>query len=113
MQKLILPGLIVGVVAILYFIYFKPSDGLGSFSDFDPNNNASRDIFVELVKDKGVVRDRESGGTVFYVTDRDGREMKIIGPFDLPPGMDSAPSLVLTGHLGNGYFHAHAVGLRN
>ncbi len=113
MQKFILPVLIISIAGILYFMYFKPSDGLGSFTDFDTNNNATRDIIVELVKDKGVIRNRESGGTIFYVLDKNGTEMKVQGPFDLPPGMDSAPTIVLNGHLTTEYFCAHGVGLRN
>ena len=114
MQKFILPLLIVGAAAIMYLGYFAPRDGFGSFSDFDPNNHATKEIVVEYIDEKGVRLNRQSGSSVFYVVDADGREMMVNGPMSLPPGMDMASALVLVGHLsGNDSFHAHDVRIRN
>jgi hypothetical protein len=44
LQKLILPLLLLLVVFIIYKFYFAKS-GLGSFDDFDPNNNAVKEEF--------------------------------------------------------------------
>lgn len=114
LQKFILPALIIVAVSIIYFGYFAPRDGLGSFSNFDPNNNASLEITVKYIEEKGVRLDRTSGGSIFYVVDADGREVMVSGPSSLPPGMDMASSIVLVGHLNRGNtFHAHDVRIRN
>lgn len=112
-QKLILPILIIFILAILYFSYFAPSDDLGSFSKFDPNNNASMPIIVKLVKEKGVKRVQD-GTYTFFVLDIDNKEMLVTGLNNLPPGMDDSKSMVITGHLsGKDAFHAHGIELRN
>ena len=112
-QKLILPGLIVFILAILYFSYFAPSDDLGSFARLGSNSNASMPIVVKLVKEKGVQRTQD-GSYVFYVVDIDNKEMLITGLESLPPGMNDSKSMVLTGHLSNETsFHAHGIELRN
>lgn len=114
LQKLILPVLVVAAVAIMYFGYFAPRDGLGSFSHFDPNSHASQEIVVKYIEEKGVSLDRAAGSSIFYVVDADGVEMQVSGPASLPPGMDMASSLVLVGHLsGRDSFHAHDVRIRN
>ena len=114
LQKLILPGLVIAAVAIMYFGYFAPRDGLGTFSSFDTDNHASLEIVVDFVEEKGVKLDRAEGASIFYVVDADGREVMVSGPPSLPPGMDMASSLVLVGHLNRGnVFHAHDVRIRN
>lgn len=112
LQKLILPGLVVIIIAYVYFTYFSPSDELGDFSKLSTNNNASVQIIVKFVKDKGISLEKE-GNSIFYVVDKKNEEIKVSGPGKLPPGIDEANSLVLTGHLSGGYFHAHGVELRN
>jgi len=112
LQKFILPGLGLVVVLILYFSYFSPKDELGLFSDFDTNSNANRDIIVKVLHDKGFVSD-QSGGTVFYVEDGAGRQVKVVGPLSMPPGMDMTNRVTLRGHLHDDYFHAAEVRLRN
>lgn len=112
-QKFVLPALVLFIVALLYFSYFAPSDELGSFANFDPNNNAALPIVVKMVKDKGVQRVQD-GSYIFYVLDKDNKEVLVNGLRDLPPGMDDAKSMVLTGHLsGQDAFHAHGIELRN
>lgn len=112
-EKLILPLLIIAVAAVLYFLYFSPKDDLGYFSDFDPNNNANRDIIVKLLPDKGFVQDKNAGGTVFFVEDGAGKVMRVVGPLTLPPGMDVTNRVTLRGHLHTDYFHAASVTPRN
>lgn len=112
-EKLLLPTLVVFILAILYFSYFAPSDELGSFANLDPNSNASVPITVKLVKDKPTQR-MQDGTYVFYVVDKDNREMAISGLKDIPPGFNDSKSMVLTGHLsGKEAFHAHGIELRN
>ena len=74
LQKLILPGLILIIVAILYFMYFVPSDELGDFSRLDPNSNASVPVIVKVITEKGIQRDQD-GHYSFYVVDKNNREM--------------------------------------
>jgi len=112
MQKIILPGLVLILVAIVYFTYFSPSDELGDFSKLNTNSNSSVQIIVKFVSEKGISRDNE-GSTHFYVLDKNNREVEVSGPGKLPPGMDIAVSLVLTGHMSGAHFHAHVVDLRN
>ena len=112
LQKIILPGLVLIIVALVYFTYFSPSDELGDFSKLDTNSNASVQIIVKFVKEKGITRDRE-GGAHFYVTDKKNREVEVSGPGKLPPGMDNAVSIVLIGHMTQNHFHAHGLELRN
>ena len=109
MQKYILPLLVLAVIAIVYFSYFSPTDELGTFSSFDTNNNANRDIIVKLAPGKGFDRDVANGTTTFYVVDKHNKEVKVVGPANLPPGMNDVKTLVLRGHLHGDYFHAAEV----
>jgi len=113
LEKIILPVLVVAVVFTLYFIYFSPKDELGLFSDFDTNSNTNRDIIVRLLPERGFVQDRQAGGTIFYVEDRTGKQVKVIGPLSLPPGLDVTNRVTLRGHLHLDYFHASEVRTRN
>ena len=111
MQKLILPGLIIAAVALLYFSYFAPSEELGLFSKFDPNSNASLPIVVKFVAEKGAARTDD--GVTFFVIDKSGKEVQVSTSATLPPGIQDSKSIVITGHLSGGGFHAHGVELRN
>lgn len=108
-QKIILPVLVIAVILFIYFSYFAPTDELGSFSTFDTNSNANRDIIVKIVTEKGFTRDQGSGSTVFFVVDKQNREVKVLGPASMPPGLDQVKTVVLRGHLHNDYFHAAEV----
>lgn len=111
-QKLILPVLLAIIVGILYLSYFAPSDELGSFSNFDKSNNASVPIIVKFVKEKGLTRTTD-GGSVFFVIDKEGTEVRVNGPQSIPPGMNEAKTIVINGHLSGDGFHAHGIELRN
>lgn len=107
LQKIILPVLIIIVAFLIYKIYFSSNKGLGSFSDFDPNNNAVKPITVELLKDKGI--NQQGGAVVFYVSDKNGKEMMVTGELSLPQGFESANVVTIKGHLSQGGFHVHEV----
>ena len=112
-QKYILPVLVIFILAILYFLYFAPSDELGSFARLDTNSNASVPIIVKMVKEKGAQRTQD-GTYIFYVLDKDNKEVLVTGLDNLPPGMNDTKSMVLTGHMaGKDAFHAHGIELRN
>ena len=107
-QKLILPVLIVAAILLVYNVYFSPKEGLGSFSDFDLNNTAVKDIRVKVVLNKGVEKDSHVGAK-FYAVDKNNNEF-FINADKVPPGIDSAEIVTLRGHLSQGnVFHAHDV----
>jgi hypothetical protein len=108
LQKLILPALIIVVLILVYFVYFAPSEELGSFRDFDPNNNAVKDIKVLLVSDRGINRTSE-GGATFFASDKH-KTVTQINADKVSGDIESAEILILRGHLSaNGTFHAHDV----
>ncbi len=108
LQKFILPFLLLLIVALIYFLYFSPKEGLGSFSDFDPNNNAVKDIRVNLVLDSGINQTPE-GGAVFFVSDKNNTVLQVNAD-KIPQGLESAKTITLKGHLSQGNsFHAHDV----
>ena len=102
LQKLILPALVLVVIVLVYSIYFSKGEDLGSFSDFDTNNSAVKDIRVQIVLDKGI------NNNEFYVVDKTGKEV-LVHADHLPPGIESAKTVILRGHLNKDSFHAHDV----
>ena len=102
LQKLILPSLIIAVIALVYLVYFSSDGGLGSFADFDTNNSAVKDIKVQVLQDRGI------NNNTFYVSDKRG-EVVLVQADKIPPGMESAQTVILRGHLNKDSFHAHAV----
>jgi hypothetical protein len=104
-QRFILPIMILLIGVLVYTTYFSPSKGLGSFSDFDPNNNANKDIRVRLVQERGIKMD-PGGASVFYVEDRAGQIVMVQGPPAISPEVRSAEVVILRGHLHKEYFHA-------
>jgi hypothetical protein len=107
LQKLVLPILLIIVAFLIYKFYFAAGKGLGSFDDFDPNNNAVKPFTVELLKDKGI--NQQGGAVVFYVSDKEGKEVMVTGEFSLPQGFESANVITLKGHRSQDGFHAHEV----
>ena len=106
LQKLILPLLLLLIVFIIYKFYFAKT-GLGSFDDFDPNNNAVKEIQVQLLVDKGI--QQQGGAVTFYVADKNGKEVMVNGEVSLPAGFEKATVIILKGHLSGSSFHAHEV----
>lgn len=111
-NKLILPALAAAAILTMYFFYFSPKDDLGFFAEFDKNSNTNREIMVKLIHEKGFVQD-PSGGTIFYVEDGAGIQVKVLGPISLPPGLDVTSRVTLLGHYHGDYFHAADVRIRN
>jgi hypothetical protein len=107
LQKIILPILFILIIVLIYKVYFSTSKGLGSFSDFDPNNTAVKPITVELLQDRGI--SQQGGGVVFYVSDKNKQVMMVTGEMALPDGIESAKVITVKGHLTQGGFHAHEV----
>jgi hypothetical protein len=108
LQKLILPILAIVIVLGIYFIYFAPKEGLGSFKDFDPNNSAVKEIRVLFDKEKGISHTPD-GGIIFFVTDKDNTMMQV-NTDKIPNGLNSARTIIIEGHLNQGNsFHAHEV----
>ncbi|HVO75734.1 MAG TPA: hypothetical protein VMT35_17025 [Ignavibacteriaceae bacterium] len=101
-----MPLLIIAVLSIIYSTYFSPKEGLGSFSDFDTNNSANKDIKVMLLAEKGISRDTQNGITTFYVVDNKGNQELVQAPLDIPGNIKSAQQLILKGHLHPDHFHA-------
>ena len=102
LQKLILPALIIIVIAMVYLFYFKSDGKLGSFSDFDTNNSAVKDIKVQVLQDRGI------NNNIFYVEDNSGRVV-LVQADKIPVGMKNAETVILRGHLNKDSFHAHEV----
>ena len=102
LQKLILPGLIIIVIAMIYLFYFAQESDLGSFSDFDTNNSAVKDIRVQILLDRGI------NNNSFYASDKTGKVV-LVSADNLPEGIESAKTVVLQGHLNKDAFHAHNV----
>jgi cytochrome c-type biogenesis protein CcmE len=107
LQKFILPILIIVVISIVYTVYFSPKKGLGSFSDFDPNNSAVKDIRVKLIQDREITK-TPGGGSAFFVSDKDNNVVQVNAD-KVPQGFESAETIILRGHLSQNSFHAHDV----
>lgn len=99
MSKYLLPAVILGVVVIIYFSYFAPSNELGSFSIFDPGSEINQEINVEIVKDKNFRRD--GGGNIigFFARDKAGVEKQISLHQPAPAGFQNAEIVELLGHF--------------
>ncbi len=102
LQKLILPLLIIVVIGMVYLFYFKSDGKLGSFSDFDTNNSAVKDIKVKVLQERGINKN------VFYVSDNSGTVV-LVQADKIPDGMKNAETVIIRGHLNKDSFHAHEV----
>jgi len=92
---------------MVYKFYFVKGAELGAYSDFDPNNNAVKEIRVLLLPDKGI---EQQGGVVsFFTSDRNGQVVQVSGELSLPDGFENAKVIILKGHLSQSGFHAHEV----
>lgn len=112
LQKFILPLLIITIIFFIYSIYFSPSEGLGSFSNFDTNNTGNKDIKVEIVRTKEIKEDKQNQSVSFYAKDKDGKEVLVEAPLPLPNGFDDAKTIFLRGHLHPDHFHAAEILLK-
>jgi hypothetical protein len=70
----VLSAVVLFIMYLGYNVYFTTKEGTGSFSDFDINSTANKNIKVELVQEKG----SESGrGSNFFVKDKNGVEKMV------------------------------------
>ncbi|MCJ7554612.1 MAG: hypothetical protein MUO34_12090 [Ignavibacteriaceae bacterium] len=106
-QKFILPTLLVILLVLIYSVYFSKSNVLGSFSDFDANNSAVKDIRVLVLQDRGIQKDTH-GGAVFYAADKNNTVYPVSAD-KIPSGLEFAETAILRGHLNKDAFHAHDV----
>jgi len=107
LQKLILPLLIVLIIFIVYTLYFAGGDNLGSFDDFDPNNNAVKEIRVQVLPDQNI--NSQGGSFSFIVADKDGKTLQAFGSASLPQGIGEAKTIILKGHVNQSGFCTHEV----
>ena len=107
LQKLILPLLVLLVAFIIYTFYFDKKAGLGSFDDFDPNNNAVKEILVQIVPNQTI--DPAAGNFNFSVTDKNGKVIQAFGSASLPEDIQKAETIILKGHVTQSGFCTHEV----
>ncbi len=110
-QKFILPGLIVVVLAAIYIFYLSPKKGLGSFDNFDPNAHVQKEINVLLLADQGILPTGDNSRVLFYVKDKKGQRVRVSAPNELPEGFENAKVITLFGHLHQNSFEAVSVSI--
>lgn len=111
LQKFVLPGLIIVIITLIYSLYFSDGEGLGSFSSFDTNNNANKEIRVKVIQANGVQIDQQNHTATFYAVDKDGVRFLVQAPASLPANIENLESVKLTGHLHPDHFHATSVAI--
>lgn len=104
-KLVVLSVILLFVLYLGYNVYFTTKEGTGSFSEFDVNSTANKNIKVELVQEKGFTPNQE-GGVNFFVKDKNGIEKSVVLGKPLPPGIEGYKTITLTGHLHGDYFHA-------
>ena len=107
LQKLILPALLLLIVFIIYKLYFSAGGDLGSFDDFDPNNNAVKEIIVQVPP--GQSFNQQGGSFSFIVADKYGKTLQAFGSASLPQGIGEAETIILKGHVNQSGFCTHEV----
>lgn len=105
LKIVIISVIILFVVYVIYTVYDTSKEGTASFSDFDINSTASKNISVEVIHEKGFTPNEE-GGVTFYVKDKTGIEKKVVLGKELPSGIENSKTLTLSGHLHPDHFHA-------
>jgi hypothetical protein len=104
--KLVFLTIIILFLAYLgYSVYNSSQADTVTFSKFDVNSTASKNIKVEINKEKGFTPNQD-GSVTFYGKDKDGIEKKITLGKELPSGINNSKTVTLTGHLHGDYFHA-------
>lgn len=108
-EKFVIPGLIVLVVAAIYIFYLSPKKGLGDFDDFDPNAHIQKEINVVLLAEQGIMPTSDNSRVLFYVKDKKGERIRVSAPNELPDGFANAKVITLFGHLHQSTFEAAGV----
>ena len=106
LKKLTIPFLLIILISLMYTFYFADK-GLGSFTTFDTNNNANKEIRVRIVHEKGFNFDDQNGIVTFYAADKSGVQYPIQAP--ISESLQSAQEVILTGHLHTDHFHATGI----
>ncbi len=110
LQKLILPALILITIAFIYFVFFSPQRGLGSFASLDPDSHANKEVKVRFISEDGIDRTSAPGKVAFYVQDKMGKKV-LVTASSIPPGMENAENVVVVGHMHGNAFEAVEVKL--
>ncbi len=109
LSKFILPIISVVVLAVIYYIYFAPSDELGDFSKFSAGSEINQNINVAVVKSKAFERDKSGGIISFYAKDKNNVEVKITLHEPAPAEVVNAEVVKLMGHMHGSNFTAASV----
>ena len=104
LKKLIIPLLLIILIGVTYTTYFSGNKELGSFANFDTNNNANKEIRVKVIKEKGFNIDEQNGLITFYAADKNGIEFLVQAPYS--DNFNSVDEVILNGHLHPDHFHA-------
>lgn len=99
LTRLILAVVALTVVGSVYYSFIKPTDELGSFSNFSTNSEINQNINVAIVKSKEIGKDGGGRITSFYGSDKDDVVVKITLHDPAPPEIADAAVLELVGHL--------------
>ena len=108
-SKLILPVIIIGVIGLIYYTYFAPSDELGDFSKFSAGSEINQNINVAVVKSKAFERDKSGGIISFYAKDKNNVEVKITLHEPAPEEIVNAEVVEILGHMHGSNFTAASV----
>ncbi len=104
--KFVLLSIVVLFLVYLgYSVYTASQSDSVTFSKFDINSTASKNIKVEILHEKGITPNPD-GSVTFYAKDREGTEKKVSLGKELPAGGDYTKKVTLTGHLHSDHFHA-------
>ncbi|KAF0141818.1 MAG: hypothetical protein FD122_1373 [Stygiobacter sp.] len=98
-SKLILPVIIIGVIGLIYYTYFAPSDELGDFSKFSAGSEINQNINVAVVKSKAFERDANGRIISFYARDKNNVEVQVTSHEPIPVEIANAELVELLGHM--------------
>lgn len=109
LQKYILPLLVFTVIGSIYLFYFSPMKGLGSFSSFDPDSHAQKEIKVRVVHEMGTMQSQDGSRIYFTAEDKSGVRMKVEAPHPLPDYFHEQSEVHITGHVHGDVFTASEI----
>ena len=99
LSKLIFPGIVVAVFAIIYFAYFAPTKEVGSFSKFSSGSEINQNINVRVDKSMGFGRDANGSITSLYALDKNNVRAQVTSHEPIPPEIANAEVVELLGHM--------------
>lgn len=98
-HKLIIPTAVGVIILIMYFIYFSPYKGLGSFNEFDPDSHAVKEIDVKVVHNLGIQSSDDGSRIVFVTEDKNGIQKQIETSSEFKTLVESSDVITMTGHI--------------